>query len=98
MNLKSIRATTVCFTGLVIMFLAIPEKPRSILGPTFVFATANSLIFPIMFIVGNDKILHHAGNIYYELFVPTGAPILCVPVICFLCNAIIGEILSTYGF
>ena len=98
MNLKSIRAATVCFTGLVIMFLAIPEKPRSILGPTFVFASANSLIFPIMFIAGNNKILHHAGNIYYELFVPTGAPILCVPVIFFLWNSIIGGILSSYGF
>ena len=80
------------------MFVAIPENPRSILGPTFVFATANSLIFPIMFISGNYKILRHAGNIYYELFVPTGAAILCIPVIFFLLNAIIGGIMTTYGF
>ena len=98
MNLKSIRAATVCFTGIVIMFVAIPEKPRSILGPTFVFATANSLVLPIMFIAGNNKILRHAGHIYYELFVPTGVPILCVPILFFLCNAIIGGVLTSYGF
>ena len=97
-NLKSIRAATVCFTCIVVMFVVIPEKPRSILGPTFVFATANSLVFPIMFIAGNNKIFRHAENIYYELFVPTGAPILCVPIIYFLCNAIVGGILSSYGF
>ena len=78
---------------MVLMFVVSPEKPKSILGVTFIFTTADSLFLPIMLIVGNEKILRHTINSYYETFVVYGLHIYLVPVVFFTTNIIIGNIM-----